>query len=394
MTNVSSPEESPKKMANRSLLFKVFVWMSILCMVGMIVAGVAAYRVYHHIIDSTAVSTPETVTEAVPVSPVRVTIPEGATGKQVGDILADNGLIEHEFMFRIAIKLDDSKKPILHGRYDLPPGASARDLLHILQEGPNAPLDASEMPDELKVVVPEGLSLVQAAALFDSPQAFIEAASDPTLIARMGIEAKTLEGFLMPNTYFFVQKPTEREVVERMLEQFEIDYAALAGNANLPINTCPSWSSDLQNTTLLSGTNKLDIVTIASLIEEEAKVSDERPHVAAVIYNRLKKKMPLQLDSTLQYALNKYGQRLLYEDREVDSPYNTYKHAGLPPGPISSPGVDALRAALHPSDEPYLYFVSNADGKTHTFSATEKEHLKAVARYRKEIASQRKAQQR
>jgi len=126
MTNVSSPEESPKKMANRSLLFKVFVWMSILCMVGMIVAGVAAYRVYHHIIDSTAVSTPETVTEAVPVSPVRVTIPEGATGKQVGDILADNGLIEHEFMFRIAIKLDDSKKPILHGRYDLAGGVGAR----------------------------------------------------------------------------------------------------------------------------------------------------------------------------------------------------------------------------------------------------------------------------
>ena len=103
--------------------------------------------------------------------------------------------------------------------------------------------------------------------------------------------------------------------------------------------------------------------------------------------------MPLQLDSTLQYALSKYGQRLLYEDLQADSPYNTYKHPGLPPGPISCPGKAAIRAALRPADAPYIYFVSNADGQTHTFSATEAEHLKAVARFRKEIAPQRKAGQ-
>jgi len=110
-----------------------------------------------------------------------------------------------------------------------------------------------------------------------------------------------------------------------------------------------------------------------------------------VIYNRLEKNMPLEMDSTLQYILNKYGQRLLNVDKEVDSPYNTYQRRGLPPGPISNPGVESLRAALEPADETYLFFVSNADGETHTFSTTLREHNRAVAKYRKEIRAQRKA---
>ena len=101
--------------------------------------------------------------------------------------------------------------------------------------------------------------------------------------------------------------------------------------------------------------------------------------------------MRLQMDSSLQFALDKYGQRLLYDDREVESPYNTYLNEGLPPGPISSPGLASLRAALRPAEGAYLYFVSNADGRTHTFSVTEEEHLKAVARFRREIAPQRRA---
>ncbi|HOT49561.1 MAG TPA: endolytic transglycosylase MltG, partial [Candidatus Hydrogenedentes bacterium] len=215
----------------------------------------------------------------------------------------------------------------------------------------------------------------QASKLFGNPAAFVEAASDPKLIARIGIKATTLEGFLLPNTYYFDRKPTEREVVERMIAEFEKQYASLIAQSPPP-----------------EGFDKLAIVTIASLIEEEARVPEERPSVAAVIYNRLQKNMPLQFDSTLQFALKKYGQRLLYEDLETDSPYNTYKHTGLPPGPISSPGTAALKAALRPARADFLYFVSNADGQTHTFSATEAEHLKAVARFRKEIAPQRKKQ--
>ncbi|MDX9975999.1 MAG: endolytic transglycosylase MltG, partial [FCB group bacterium] len=134
------------------------------------------------------------------------------------------------------------------------------------------------------------------------------------------------------------------------------------------------------------------IVTIASLVEEESRVDDERPLVAAVVYHRLKQNMALGFDSTLQFALNKYGERMLDADKAVDSPYNTYLNAGLPPGPICSPGIKSLRAALNPADVDYLYFVSNADGKTHTFSRTYAEHNRAVADFRKKIAPQRKAE--
>jgi UPF0755 protein len=178
----------------------------------------------------------------------------------------------------------------------------------------------------------------------------------------------------MPNTYYFEKRPSERDVIERMAAEFEKTYAAL-------VRECPPPE----------GRDKLVIITVASLVEEEARTPEERSKVAAVIYNRLKKGMPLQLDSTLQYALNKYGQRILYDDREVDSPYNTYENPGLPPGPISSPGLDSIKAALQPADADYLYFVSNADRKTHTFSSSEADHLRAVNHFRKEIAPQRKS---
>ena len=354
-------------------------------------AGLLAFLAYQHITQP-----------GVPGDTVRITIPEGATGKDAARILAAQGLVEHEVFFLVAIRLDKSRKavkqPVLltgirAGWYALPHGLSALELLHILQQGSNRTPEPSEVPDELKITIPEGLSIAQMARQFANPEAFIEAASDPALIARLGIKTKTLtvcqqfvtvrqtvtptncEGFLMPNTFYFEEKPTERQVVERMMAEFEKTYSGLTREYPPP-----------------AGYDMLNIVTVASLIEEEAKLSEERPKVAAVIYNRLEKGMPLQLDSTLQYALNKYGQRMLFNDRETDSPYNTYKNTGLPPGPISSPGADALKAALKPRDtRGYLYFVSNADGKSHTFSSNEADHLKAVRRFRKEIAPQRKA---
>lgn len=306
--------------------------------------------------------------------PVKVTIPDGATGHGVGRLLAEKGLIEHELFFRIALYADTAHKPIKQGWYDLPRGLSALGLLHIVQQGSNRTPEPDEVPPDLKVTVPEGLSIEQASRAFAHPEAFVEAAADAGLIGQMGIHASTLEGFLFPNTYYFERKPSEHDVVKRMAASFRDEYKKLVAQTPPP-----------------EGFDEVAIVTIASLVEEEARVPEERPRVAAVIYNRLRLKMPLQLDSTLQFVLKKYGKRLLYEDLEADSPYNTYKHAGLPPGPISSPGVASLKAALCPAPVDYLYFVSNADGQTHTFSSTEAEHLKAVARYRKDIATQRKA---
>lgn len=310
----------------------------------------------------------------VPGEPIDIMIPAGATGQDTAAILTEKGLIEHPIFLRLAIRLDKSGGAIKHGPYVLHKGLSPAEILRMLEEGPNRTPDAGEIPPDRKVTVPEGLTIAQAAKLFDAPSAFIEAAADPDLIARMGIEAPTLEGFLMPNTYFFDRKPSEREVVERMVSEFLATYARLAAE----------FPGAAQRTVV-------EVVTVASLIEEEARLDDERPQVAAVVYNRMEKKMPLQLDSTLQYALGKYGERLLYEDREVNSPYNTYLHPGLPPGPISSPGEASLRAALQPTPEAYLYFVSNADGMSHTFSKTESEHVRAVERFRREIAPQRRA---
>ncbi|MCP4644997.1 MAG: endolytic transglycosylase MltG, partial [bacterium] len=293
----------------------------------------------------------------------------------VGEILQEQGLVEHELFFRLAIRLDKKGGSIRHGDYDLPKGASPTELLHLLYDGPNVRLRPDQIPDDQKLTIPEGLTIAQVAELTADPEAFVAMASDKDLIARMGIEAKSLEGFLTPETYFFDEPPTSRDVVERMLEHFEQEYAAISETHAMP-----------------EGMDTLKLVTVASLVEREARLDEERALVAAVIYNRLEKGMALDLDATLQYALGKYGQRMLEEDKEVDSPYNTYRNRGLPPGPICSPGVESLRAAFAPADEPYLFFVSNADGKTHTFSKTLSEHNRAVARYRREMRDQRRRQ--
>lgn len=327
-------------------------------------AGIAAYKLFEY-----------STREGVAGDPVAFTVPEGASGRKVGRLLAREGFIEHELLFRAAIHADDSGGTIKHGTFLLPRGLSASELLTILAEGSHRTFMASDFPDAAKITVPEGLTIGQAAELVDNSEAFVAAASNPELIRRLAIEAATLEGFLMPNTYFFPPSPSEMVIVERMVTQFEQEYAAL-----------------LQEHPVARERSKLGIVTVASLVEEEARVDEERAIVAAVIYNRLAKGRPLEMDSTLQFALGKYGQRLLSEDKEVNSPYNTYKRAGLPPGPISNPGVASLRAAMAPADTDYLYFVSNADGLTHSFSRTLKEHNAAVARYRRDIAIQRREQ--
>lgn len=318
-------------------------------------AGFVAFVVYDQAIQP-----------ATPGPAASFSVPEGATGRDVGRLLVEKGFLEHEFFFRIALMYDGTGKAIRHGTYDLPRGMSALQILHVLHEGPARPLNV----DRFRVTIPEGLSLQQMAALFEEPDKFVEAAKNPGLVAELGLDVPTLEGFLMPDTYFFDRQPTESELVERMFRQFRSEYDRLARNA--------------------PGVDMKKVVTVASLVEEEAKVDQERPLIAAVIYNRLDSDMPLQLDATLQYALNKYGQRLLDEDKQVDSPYNCYRNKGLPPGPISCPGAASLRAALQPSNVEYLYFVSNADGRTHTFSRTLEEHNSAVARFRREIAVQRR----
>jgi len=326
--------------------------------VAVVAVGVAGIVIYEHVMH-----------DAPGGPPVAFEVPEGATGTDVGELLYEQDFIEHPQLFRLALRLDRDGGMIRHGVYELPVGLSPHSLLQELQQGPERQL----AEDMVRVTIPEGLSIAQMAERFDDPEAFVAAASDPELIAKAGLEADTREGYLMPNTYLFDEEPSEREVVERMLDQFLRDYARL--------------------TQAVPGAEDFDrdaIVTVASLIEEEGRTDEERPVIASVIYNRLEDNMLLQMDSTLQFALDKYGQRMLDRDKETDSPYNTYRFPGLPPGPISSPGLASLRAAMQPENTDFYYFVSNADGTTHTFSRTLAEHNRAVARYNREIAEQRR----
>lgn len=336
----------------------LYVWAFLA--LGAFSACLAAFLVYDH------------VTQPGAQGPkVAFTVPDGATGQAVGTLLQEAGFVEHEAFFRLALKLDRDPKPIRAGIYDLPRGFSAMQLLKRLQDKPTRSL----LGDQFKLTVPEGLSLPQIAALFEDPEAFLKAAADPAFRTHLPFEAPNLEGFLMPDTYFFDAPPKPREAIERMLTHFRKNWERL--QAEFPE---------------ASTRDPLEVVTLASMVEEEARVETERPLVAAVLNNRIAQEMPLQMDSTLQFALQKYGQRMLDEDKKADSPYNTYLYTGLPPGPISSPGLSSLRAAMRPADVDYLYFVSNADGETHTFSSTYADHQKAVARFRKEIAVQRAEQ--
>jgi UPF0755 protein len=362
---MSSEELIEVARKNERKKFRFWRWILSLLLYGIaggivLVAGAAGvgYMLYDHV-TSPGVKGPT----------VEFAVPKGSTGRDVGKLLANAGLVEYEGFFRLALQLDKSGKHIQHGNYELNQGLSALELLRQLQDGPARPLEA----DRVKVTIPEGLAIAQIAALRPDSEAYTAAASDPALLARLSIKATSLEGYLMPDTYFFDKEPDAMALVTRQVEHFESVYQGL-------LQEIPGSDAFDRNT----------VMTIASLVEEEARVSEERAQIAAVLYNRLELGMPLQMDSTLQYALGKYGQRMLNEDKEVDSPYNTYRNSGLPPGPISSPGAASIRAALAPAQVDYLYFVSNADGKTHTFSANLKDHEAAVARYRREIAVQRR----
>ncbi len=376
-TRSAFPTGRPLRKRRRWLrrFVQLIVALLLLILLAGVAGGAAAYLAYDYV-----------TRPGIAGAPVRIEVPEGASGRDAARILVDAGLLDAEWPMRLALRLVEHEdrlplrietppenRTIKHGTYLVPQGLSPLELLERLYHGPNAPFDPDALDNELRVTVPEGLSLAQMAALFDDPAAFLDAAADPELTARLGLGTNSLEGFLMPDTYFFSEKPTEREVVERMLAHFETEIAEL-----LAVHPKPE------------GMTLLDVVTVASLVEEESRVDEERPLVASVIYNRLRRGMALDLDSTLQYALGKYGQRMLDEDKRTPSPYNTYRNRGLPPGPISSPGRTSLEAALAPAETDYLFFVSNADGRTHTFSATLAEHNRAVARYRREIAEQRR----
>ena len=286
----------------------------------------------------------------------RVIIPRGASFAQAADSLARTGLIGSPRMFRLYGRVTGGDRNIKPGTYLLKHGTPWKDIVSALNGGHGL---------VNTITIPEGYTLSQITPLLartlrvpmDSVQAAVR---DTALLARLDIPNPTLEGYVFPDTYAFPVGTTARQAVREMVYSFERRWK-------------PEWDSSLVDLQI----NRNDLVTMASIVEREARLPEERPVIAAVYYNRLRKGMLLQADPTIQYALGHHVGRVLYKDLEIASPYNTYIHKGLPPGPVASPGVASLAAAANPANVPYLYFVASKDGH-HEFRMTLEEHTSAI----------------
>ena len=289
-------------------------------------------------------------------APVRVVVPRGASVRAVADSLAARGVVRSATLFRAYVAWSSHERAIKPGTYQLRPGASYGALLQALVEGRGIVRVMTVVEGwELRQIVP------QLARVLGVPRDSVEAAvRDTALRARLDVPTPTLEGYLYPATYTFQEGTSARAAVREMVGGFERAWR-------------PEWNPRLQTLAL----SRHDVVTLASIVEREAVKPEERPVIAAVYYNRLKKGMRLEADPTIQYALGRHTARVLYRDLEIDSPYNTYRRSGLPPGPIGSPGAPSIAAATQPANVPYLFFVAHPDGH-HEFRTTYAEHLVAV----------------
>lgn len=291
-------------------------------------------------------------------------VEKGQSAKKIVQNLKKKGIIKKSWPTLVGYRIFFSSQSLKAGEYSLPLPLSPKDVLHILTEGEVI---------LYTVTVPEGLIIEETAELMESQgfakkEDFIETSADTSFISSWDREATTLEGYLFPETYSFPKDTTAEEIVPTMVSQFMQVFN-------------DEWRSRADEI----GMSIRDIVILASLVEKETFLPEEKKFVSAVFHNRLKIGMKLDCDPTIIYALKREGKfkdRLRTKDLKLDSPYNTYLYPGLPPGPIANPGKDSLQAALYPADEKYLYFVSKNDG-SHHFSHTFREHQNAVNTYQR-----------
>jgi UPF0755 protein len=301
-----------------------------------------------------------------------VTVPHGASSRGVARMLESNGVVRSAIAFEVYARRHP-RRSLEAGEYFFDHAVSGRDVFWKLAKG-----DVYQIP----FTVREGETLYDIAhdletGHFLSADDFVRAASDPMMVRDLDPHALTLEGFLFPATYQMPRHPIAVELAAAMVKKFKEEWARIS----------PPMAGD-DKTRLPSGYPISSIVTLASLVERETPKKDERPLVAGVFENRLRKDMMLQCDPTVIYVMQqegRYNGTLTGADLHVHSPYNTYEHTGLPPGPIGNPGEASLRAALHPAETDYLYFVANTEGG-HFFSATLAEHNRNVTKYRRLLA--------
>lgn len=293
-------------------------------------------------------------------TPRRVVIPSGATFRAAADSLARNGIIRFPRAFRAYASFTKRDRSIRAGTYEFRSSQGWGELLDMLGAGRGL---------IHTFTIPEGYALSAIAPIIaKSLEVPIESVTvamrDTALRHRLDIPTPTLEGYLFPDTYTFPPGATARDAVTTMVERFETIWK-------------PSWDSVARAMAF----TRNDVMALAAIIEKEARLPEERPVISAVYHNRLRIGMRLQADPTVQYALGRHVERVLYKDLEIDSRYNTYRYVGLPPGPIASPGAASIEAALFPAHVPYLYFVAHPDGH-HEFRRTFEEHTRAIREVR------------
>lgn len=291
-----------------------------------------------------------------------VEIEHGMSSRQIADLLASQGVVRSRWIF-LGIRALHPKAALEAGEYKFESAQTPWAVFNKIRRG--------EVFYE-EFTIPEGSNMFDIATLLQSsdtvaPDAFLKAAANPASIRDLDPLAPTLEGYLFPSTYRVTHHTTAVQLCHLMTAEFRRRWAAIGGKAHMD--------------------SVHQMVTLASLIEKETAVPQERALVAAVFSNRLRLNIPLQCDPTTVYAAlleNRYRGVIHKSDLASTNPYNTYTHAGLPPGPITNPGATSLQAALEPAATNYLYFVAKADGSgAHHFSSTLEEHLKAVLAYRK-----------
>lgn len=293
----------------------------------------------------------------------RVTIPPGASMKSAADSLKSAGVIGSPKLFRLYAKLRRSDRQIKAGTYLIQRDAGWGSVLIALRDGRGV-VNTITVPEGFRLTQTESLMVAKLALTPDSIRAAVR---DSALLVRLNVprSAKDLEGYLFPDTYFFPPGTSARVAVQTMVRRFEQRWK-------------PEWNARLDTFAL----TRHELITLAAIVEEEARKHEERPIIAAVYWNRLRRGMRLEADPTVQYALPKPQARLLNRHLTVRSPYNTYRNVGLPPGPIAAPGIASIEATLFPANVPYLFFVAFPDGH-HEFRVTLTEHQAASRQARR-----------
>jgi len=291
-----------------------------------------------------------------------IEIPQGSGSRAIGDRLVSGGVVQDNLTFRLALWRSGKARQLKAGEYRFDRAMTPAEVIDKIARG-----DVYT----IAITFPEGLTIVEMSRIFEShglgaASAFTDAAKDVTAIRDLDPQARDLEGYLFPETYLLPRKSDAPALVRQMVAGFR-----------------HALTQDVKDAAAARHLTVRQLVTLASIVEKETAKADERPTVSAVYQTRLRIGMPLQCDPTVIYALTRaghYNGNLRHEDLAFDSPYNTYRYPGLPPGPIANPGRASIEAAARPADADYLYFVSRNDG-SHEFARTLEEHSRNVQKY-------------